>query len=163
MNKYIKVLTMCLALSSNLITAPALAQSKMQSVSKSKKTLTVKSKSRKSRLTRYKTSPSRHSLSSRGLSVGQVISMTATAYYPGGGIQGGHLTATGHRVRRGIIAVDPRIIPLYTRVYVEGYGEAIALDTGGAIKGHKIDLAMETHRQAYGWGRRKVKITILGN
>lgn len=60
-----------------------------------------------------------------------------------------------------VIAVDPSVIPLGTKVYVEGYGYATAADTGGAIKGYKIDLFYPEKEQALEWGRRKVKIRIL--
>lgn len=60
-----------------------------------------------------------------------------------------------------VIAVDPNIIPLGTKVYVEGYGYAIAADTGGAIRGHKIDIFMPSRQQALQWGRRIVRVTIL--
>lgn len=74
-------------------------------------------------------------------------------------------TATGFDLRANpgakVIAVDPRVIPLGTKVYVEGYGYAVASDTGGAIKGYKIDLFMPSKADAYRWGRKKVKITIL--
>ena len=59
-----------------------------------------------------------------------------------------------------VIAVDPKVIPLRKMVYVNGYGLAIAGDTGGAIKGHKIDVFMPTKKQANNWGRRTVKVTI---
>ncbi|WP_423800290.1 ubiquitin-like domain-containing protein [Neobacillus sp. SAB-20_R2A] len=74
-------------------------------------------------------------------------------------------TATGFNLRSNpdakIIAVDPNIIPLGTKVYVEGYGYAVAADTGGAIKGYIIDVFMPTKADAYRWGRKKVKITIM--
>ncbi|WP_313893423.1 3D domain-containing protein [Psychrobacillus sp.] len=60
-----------------------------------------------------------------------------------------------------VIAVDPRIIPLGTKVWVEGYGEAIAGDTGGAIKGNKIDVFIPSHENAMEWGVKKVKIKVL--
>lgn len=60
-----------------------------------------------------------------------------------------------------LIAVDPGVIPLGSRVHVEGYGYAIAGDTGGAIKGNRIDLHVPTKSVAYDWGRRQVKVTIL--
>lgn len=59
-----------------------------------------------------------------------------------------------------VIAVDPRVIPLRKMVYVNGYGLAIAGDTGGSIKGRKIDVFMPSKKQAYNWGRRTVKITV---
>lgn len=70
-------------------------------------------------------------------------------------------TATGRKARHGIIAVDPRVIPLGTRVYVPGYGYAIAGDTGGAIKGHIIDLCFDTVAECNDWGRRQITIIIL--
>ncbi|MEO4054422.1 3D domain-containing protein [Solibacillus sp. CAU 1738] len=60
-----------------------------------------------------------------------------------------------------VIAVDPRVIPLGTRVWVEGYGEAIAGDTGGAIKGNKIDVFIPSHDNAMAWGVKTVKIKVL--
>ncbi|WP_416829547.1 ubiquitin-like domain-containing protein [Ectobacillus polymachus] len=60
-----------------------------------------------------------------------------------------------------LIAVDPRMIPLGTRVWVEGYGYAIAGDTGGAIKGNRIDVLMPTEQAVNDWGRKRVKIRIL--
>ncbi|WAM31258.1 ubiquitin-like domain-containing protein [Caldicellulosiruptor naganoensis] len=70
-------------------------------------------------------------------------------------------TATGHRVRRGVVAVDPRVIPLGTRLYVEGYGFATALDTGSAIKGNRIDVFVE--KDAYKFGVRRVKVYVLAD
>ena len=66
-----------------------------------------------------------------------------------------------------VIAVDPNVIPLNTKVYVQGlngawdYGYAIAADTGGAIKNNKIDLYMDSHAEALKWGRRPVKVYLL--
>ena len=71
------------------------------------------------------------------------------------------ITASGTIVSRGTVSVDPKVIPLGTKLYVEGYGESIALDTGGAIKGNRIDLYMETKEEAFEWGRRQVKVWIL--
>ena len=62
---------------------------------------------------------------------------------------------------RKVIAVDPSVIPLGTKVWVEGYGEAIAGDIGSAIKGHKIDLFMPSYDNAIAWGRQTVKLKIL--
>jgi 3D (Asp-Asp-Asp) domain-containing protein len=86
----------------------------------------------------------------------------ATAYAPFYGPGVGGITFTGMRAQRGVIAVDPRVIPLGTIVYVEGYGTAIAADTGGAIRGRRIDVCLDTPREAYQWGRRWVRIWILG-
>ncbi|SHN70230.1 ubiquitin-like domain-containing protein [Desulfitobacterium chlororespirans] len=80
--------------------------------------------------------------------------MRASAY------SGGGRTATGHNVRYGVIAVDPRVIPLGTEVYVDGYGEAVALDTGGAIKGNRVDLYMNTEDACWSWGVRSVVVYV---
>ncbi|WP_203247258.1 3D domain-containing protein [Sporosarcina beigongshangi] len=75
------------------------------------------------------------------------------------------LTATGINLKSNpdmkVIAVDPNIIKLGTKVYVEGYGYAVAGDTGGSIKGNKIDVFFPTKAEAYKWGRKNVKIKIL--
>ncbi len=70
-------------------------------------------------------------------------------------------TATGMRSGFGIVAVDPNVIPLGTLMYVEGYGYAVAGDTGGAIKGNRIDVFFYSTQDAYRWGRRTVTIYIL--
>lgn len=70
-------------------------------------------------------------------------------------------TFVGLRARRGVIAVDPTVIPLGTRLYVPGYGEGIAADIGGAIKGNIIDLFFETYEEAIEWGRQTVDVYIL--
>lgn len=74
-------------------------------------------------------------------------------------------TATGYNLKANpnakIIAVDPSVIPLGTKVYVEGYGYAVAADTGGSIKGNKIDVFFASKSDAYRWGRKTVKIKIL--
>jgi 3D (Asp-Asp-Asp) domain-containing protein len=64
-------------------------------------------------------------------------------------------------VRYGIIAVDPRVIPLGTRLYVPGYGEGIAADTGGAVKGNRIDVWLPSQARAEEWGAKTITITIL--
>ena len=87
---------------------------------------------------------------------GRTMTVSATAY-----THTGNPTATGVYPSRGTIAVDPSVIPLGTRVYVEGYGYATAQDTGGAIKGNKIDVFVNSHSEAMNWGRRTVNITIL--
>jgi peptidoglycan DL-endopeptidase CwlO len=73
----------------------------------------------------------------------------------------GH-TASGLPVGVGVIAVDPTVIPLGTRVYVPGYGPAVAADTGTAIKGGIIDLWMPSTAAARSWGRRTITITVYG-
>ena len=92
----------------------------------------------------------------------RVFTVRSTAYTSDPRENGGwNVTAIGTKIRRGVIAVDPRVIPLRTRVYVEGYGFATAEDTGGAIKGNKIDVVMDTKAQSRNWGVRNVKIYIL--
>lgn len=70
-------------------------------------------------------------------------------------------TATGTLCRYGVIAVDPRFVPLGTKVYIPGYGYAVAEDTGGAIVGNVVDLAFDTVGECFAWGRRFVPMYIL--
>ncbi|MBE3588271.1 MAG: DUF348 domain-containing protein [Thermoanaerobacteraceae bacterium] len=93
----------------------------------------------------------------RNIRFSRALDMVATAYSYG---TGSH-TATGSRVRFGVAAVDPRVIPLGTRLYVDGYGYATALDVGSAIKGNRIDLFLESEAQARRWGVRRVKVYVL--
>ena len=90
----------------------------------------------------------------------EVYTMEATAYLPTDG-GGAGITAMGIPARHGVVAVDPSIIPLGSRVYIPGYGEAIAADTGGAIYGDRIDLCMETYGEAINFGRRYVTVYVL--
>ena len=60
-----------------------------------------------------------------------------------------------------MIAVDPSVIPLGTRVFIPGYGEAIAEDIGGAIRGNRIDIAFESHEEALSFGRQELEIFIM--
>ena len=89
-----------------------------------------------------------------------VMSMEATAYLPTDG-SGAGITATGIRATYGVVAVDPRVIPLGSKVYIPGYGVALAADTGGAIKGYKIDLCMESYAECMQFGRRNVTVYVL--
>jgi 3D (Asp-Asp-Asp) domain-containing protein len=82
------------------------------------------------------------------------LTVTATAYT----LQG--TTATGAPVGYGVVAVDPSVIPLGTRMTIPGYGEGVAADTGGAIQGAVIDLWFPTAAEAAAWGRRAVTITL---
>ena len=91
----------------------------------------------------------------------QVMGMEATAYLPTDGGTAGCITAMGIPATYGIVAVDPAIIPLGSRVYIPGYGEALAADTGGAIYGYRIDLCMEDYWQAMDFGRRNVTVFVL--
>lgn len=92
-----------------------------------------------------------------------VLNMQATGYTAGkeSNPGGNGYTYTGVRATRGIVAVDPRVIPLNTRLFIEGYGTAVAADIGGAIKGAKIDLCFETVAEALEWGVRPVRVYIL--
>ena len=105
---------------------------------------------------------------SRGTSsavAGKTITMEATAYnWDCATCNGRGLTATGYNLKAnpdGVIAVDPRVIPLGTKVYVEGYGYAVARDTGGAVKGNRIDVHMRSISAARQFGRQTVKVTII--
>ncbi|MFQ6337343.1 cell wall-binding protein EntB [Bacillus sp. AF62] len=97
------------------------------------------------------------------------LTVVATAYTADpseNGTYGGRvLTAMGHNLTANpnirIIAVDPKVIPLGSKVWVEGYGEAIAGDTGSAIKGNRIDVLMGSKSKAMNWGRKTVKVKIL--
>lgn len=86
--------------------------------------------------------------------------MEASAYLPTDG-GGACITASGMVAQRGVVAVDPDVIPLGTRLYIPGYGEAIAADTGGAIVGNKIDLCMEDYGEAMEFGRRDITVYVL--
>ena len=95
---------------------------------------------------------------------GKEIYMSATAYTAYcNGCSG--ITATGINLRANpdlkVIAVDPSVIPLGSKVWVEGYGHAIAGDTGGAIKGNRIDVFVPTKKEAYRFGKKSVKIRVL--
>ncbi|MBK1811675.1 DUF348 domain-containing protein [Clostridium sp. YIM B02505] len=99
---------------------------------------------------------------SRGDSIAykKKLSVVATAY------SGGGSTATGNTPKRNsngtsTIAVDPRVIPLGTKVYIPGYGFAVAHDTGGAIKNNRVDLYMNSNSDANSWGVRNVDVYII--
>ncbi len=92
----------------------------------------------------------------------RLLTMQATAYCPNSccGSSYGR-TATGRKAEYGVVAVDPRVIPLGTALYVDQYGFAIAADTGRKIKGTRIDLCFPTHREASRFGRRTVRVLVL--
>jgi 3D (Asp-Asp-Asp) domain-containing protein len=85
---------------------------------------------------------------------GRTLTVSATGYALGG------TTSTGLPVGWGVAAVDPSVIPLGTHMFVPGYGEAVAADTGGAVVGNTIDLWFPSVAQAEQWGRRVVTITL---
>lgn len=82
------------------------------------------------------------------------LKVDAVAYHLPG------FTASGVPVRKGVVAVDPKLIPLGTRLHIPGYGPGLAADVGTAIKGRIIDLWFPTTAQARKWGRRSVTITV---
>ncbi|OQA15857.1 MAG: Cell wall-binding protein YocH precursor [bacterium ADurb.Bin363] len=93
-----------------------------------------------------------------------VLTMEATAYDPGYrscGASADGYTATGLPAKYGVVAVDPSVIPMGTRLYIEGYGYAVAADKGTAIKGHRIDLCFNSYDEAIRYGRRTVKVHVL--
>jgi len=100
-------------------------------------------------------------LASRSATSRRTLTMIATGYSASENRRWGGKTATGRRAVRGVVAVDPRFIKLGTRLYIEGYGIAIAADTGGAIKGRRIDLCFNTRAEAMKVGKKPVKVTIL--
>ncbi len=94
---------------------------------------------------------------------GRVITMVATGYtdapeenWPYAGAP----SYIGLPLARGIVAVDPNVIPMGTKLYIEGYGAAIAADQGGAIKGNRIDLFFDSKAEAFDWGMRTIKVTV---
>jgi 3D (Asp-Asp-Asp) domain-containing protein/uncharacterized protein YabE (DUF348 family) len=89
---------------------------------------------------------------------GKPIDVVATAYHPG---EGGMNAATGARLGYGIIAVDPDVIPLGTRMFVPGYGYGVAADTGGAIQGNRIDVCLESPAAVDAWGVRPLTVILL--
>ncbi len=96
---------------------------------------------------------------------GETIYMKATAYnWDCASCDGRGLTSTGYNLKEnpdGVVAVDPSVIPLGTKVWVEGYGYAIARDTGGNIQGNKIDLHMSSKQKAESYGVKTVQVKIV--
>lgn len=91
----------------------------------------------------------------------EALEVTVTAYSPEDpGVD--DTTYTGLPVDIGVVAVDPSVIPLGSVVYVPGYGYAVALDRGGAIKGHRVDVYFPAREAASAWGVKKLKIRVFG-
>lgn len=111
-----------------------------------------------SELKKLKDKPSRGSIDRKFIGT-----FEATAYDDSPESQGKWVgqTATGRKPQVGVIAVDPNVIPLGTELFVEGYGKCVAGDTGGAIKGRRLDLFFNTKSEVYNWGRKKVKVYKL--
>ncbi len=100
----------------------------------------------------------------RRMMVTRIYNLLATGYYPGPedcGPEADGLTANGMKAGYGVCAVDPRVIPLGTRLYVENYGYCIAADTGGAIKGNKIDLCFDKYSESSVYNPKFVKVYVL--
>ena len=97
------------------------------------------------------------------LSKAKRMKMVATAYYPGDPLawRDGTITFLGQKMQRGIVAVDPKVIPLRTRLYISGYGYGYAGDTGSAIKGDRIDLGVNNAEEEKSWMFREVTVYIL--
>lgn len=93
----------------------------------------------------------------------KLLNMTATAYGPGplDNSKWNDLTYVGGKVKKGIVAVDPAVIPMGSKLWIEGYGEAIAEDQGSAIHGNRIDLAFNTRQEALDYGIQNVKVYVL--
>lgn len=111
----------------------------------------------------FEMGPSGYAVSRGSFSRARVARMESTAYTPdaGRGARATFRTATGRRAQYGVVAVDPRVIPLHTLLFVEGYGFAVAADTGGAIKGNIIDVCLPTNAECRQWGRRDVTVHIF--
>ena len=101
-----------------------------------------------------------HGIAQMAYMARSAIEMLATAYTADCAGCGG-MTALGRRAGKGIVAVDPRVIPIGTRLYIPGYGFAVAGDTGGDILGNRIDLGFDSWREAMLFGRRDVKVYRL--
>ena len=98
-----------------------------------------------------------NNLNSNESQVVRTMNVVASAY------TGYSTTSTGQKPVWGTIAVDPRVIPYGTKVYIPQFGRTfIANNTGCAIKGNKIDIFMNTKKECYNWGRRTIEIQILG-
>ncbi|OPX89475.1 MAG: Cell wall-binding protein YocH precursor [Pelotomaculum sp. PtaB.Bin104] len=106
--------------------------------------------------------PDRAQEVSRGASRQETLEVVATAYSKNDpGMDGRGVTRMGTEARPGVAAVDPAVIPLGTEFYVPGYGYARAEDTGGAIKGNRVDLFFESRDEALKWGRKRLKVTKI--
>ncbi len=99
----------------------------------------------------------------------KTISMRSTAYTSASactgknpGDRGYGITASGMKAQYGVVAVDRNVIPLGTKLYIEGYGYAVAGDTGGAIKGNKVDLYFDSYSECIRYGVKDVTVYVLG-
>ncbi|GHT15750.1 hypothetical protein AGMMS49573_03100 [Endomicrobiia bacterium] len=97
------------------------------------------------------------------LSKAKKIKMVATAYYPGDPLawKDGTITFLGQKMQRGIVAVDPNVIPLKTRLFIPGYGYGYAGDKGSLIRGKRIDLGVNNAKEEKSWRFKDVNVYIL--
>jgi uncharacterized protein YabE (DUF348 family) len=105
------------------------------------------------------TLPRPSGLSSRSASMGPIVgelSVLATAYVSGG------VTSTGWSARPGVVAVDPSVIPYGTKLYIPSIGVVRAEDTGGAIRGHHIDICLGSRNKANAWGAKTITVYVIG-
>ena len=94
--------------------------------------------------------------------VSEPMLFMATGYCPCSKCNGPYVnTALGTEIKPGVVAVDPRVIPLESWLYVEGYGVCQAMDVGGAIKGYRIDIAHSSHSEAMAHGKTERKVWVL--
>ena len=108
----------------------------------------------RAQIVQAETAPAAGAVAPAALVAGATLTVTATGYsLPG-------RTATDLPVGFGIVAVDPSVIPLGTRMTIPGYGEGVAADTGSGVQGYTIDLWFPTLADALAWGRRTVTITL---
>lgn len=120
----------------------------------------LKEERREAEPTLFLMSRSGFQTSRSGFGRGKVLNMLATGYHAM--VTGTGRTRLGYRANFGHVAVDPRVIPLGSLVYVEGYGMAIASDTGSAIKGNRIDLCFPDYHTAATYGHKRLKVHVLG-
>jgi len=97
------------------------------------------------------------------LSKAKKMKMIATAYYPGDPLawRDGKITFLGYKMQRGMVAVDPKVIPLKTRLFIPGYGYGYASDTGSLIKGKRVDLGVNSVEEEKSWMFKNVMVYIL--
>ena len=100
-------------------------------------------------------------LENRGFIVLEIHRVEATAYAIGDGHTPGKTTRSGRPAKKGSIAVDQRVIPLDSELYVPNYGWGKASDTGGAIKGNRIDVFLTSSKQASDYGRQKLDVYVI--
>ena len=114
--------------------------------------------------------PPNHAVSACGevFSYSRTFLAEATAYTLDFASTGRHpdhpqfgMTASGMMAQVGVVAVDTNVIPFHTRLYIEGYGFAVAGDRGGAIRGYKVDLFFDTREETLEFGRRHINVWIL--